>query len=302
MASPRRCRASRLLGLETEPETNTPNTQMTKRYYFMAGLPRSGSTLLSSLLSQNPEFHAGPSSPVFSTMQTVESHFRTDPFFKGFPKIAQGNAIIGNLIDQYYTDTDRPVVVDKNRAWPGNIRFIEGYIGQRAKILCPVRDIAEVIASFITMIHRHPYKEGNGRLNIIDEQLVKNGIPLTDDNRCDFIAGPQGILGHSIGAIQEALSHGQRDRLHFVEYKSLLSAPQKTMDAIYAFLGEERFSHDFENIENNHRENDLEIYGLQDMHEVRARLSDTSTEPKKVLSPYVLGRCGAMDLWKSQGH
>ena len=271
---------------------------MTKRYYFMAGLPRSGSTLLSALLNQNPQCHAGPSSPVFSTMYAVENHFRTDPFFNGFPKIAQGNAIIKNLIDQYYTDTDRPIVIDKNRAWPGNIRFIEGYIGQRAKILCPVRDISEVIASFIAMIHRHPYKEGFGRLNIIDEQLVRGSIPLTDDDRCDFIAGPQGILGQSISAIQEAISQGLGDRLHFVEYKDLLSSPQKTMDAIYRFLDEKSFRHDFENIENNQRENDFEVYGLEDMHEVRKQLGSSSVDPKKVLSPYVLSRCGSMNLWK----
>ena len=270
---------------------------MTKRYYFMAGLPRSGSTLLSAILSQNPRIHAGPSSPVFSTMLVVENHFRTDPFFKGFPKIEQGNAILKNLIEQYYSDTDRPVVIDKNRAWPANIRFIEGYIGQRAKVICTVRDISEVIASFITMIHRHPYKEGMGRLNIIDEQLVKNGIAINDDNRCDFIAGPQGILGQSLSAIQEAIRLGLRDRLHFVEYKDLMSNPQKSMDAIYAFLGEERFAHDFDNIENKHRENDLEIYGLEDMHEVRKTLGRVSTDPEKVLSPYVLSRCGAMDMW-----
>ncbi|MEO7108131.1 MAG: sulfotransferase [Rhodoferax sp.] len=270
---------------------------MTKRYYFMAGLPRSGSTLLSSLLNQNQLIHAGPSSPVFSTMHVVENHFRTDPFFKGFPKVAQGNAIIKNLIEQFYADCDRPIIVDKNRAWPANIRFIEGYIGQRAKVICTVRDISEVIASFIAMIHRHPYKEGDGRLNIIDEQLVRNGILLTDDNRCDFIAGPQGILGQSISAIQEAISLGLSDRLHFVEYKSLMAQPQKTMDAIYAFLGEESFSHDFENIENKYRENDLEIYGLEDMHEVRQKLGTASIDPKKVLSPYVLNRCGTMERW-----
>ena len=270
---------------------------MTKRYYFMAGLPRSGSTLLSAILNQNPQIHAGPSSPVFSTMLVVENHFRIDPFFKGFPKIAQGNAIIKSVINQFYDDIDRPVVIDKNRAWPANIRFIEGYIGQRAKVICPVRDISEVIASFITMIHRHPYAEGKGRLNIIDEQLVKNNIAINDDNRCDFIAGPQGILGQSIGAIQEAVRLGLRDRLHFVEYKDLMSNPQKSMDAIYSFLGEERFTHDFDNIENKHRENDLEIWGLEDMHEVRKTLGRTSTDPKKVLSPYVLSRCGAMGLW-----
>ena len=230
-------------------------------------------------------------------MMVIENHFRTDPFFRGFPKIDQGNLIIKSLIDQYYNDTDRHVVIDKNRAWPANIRFIEGYIGQRAKVICPVRDIREVIASFITMIHRHPYKEGVGRLNIIDEQLVRNGSTLNDDNRCDFIAGPQGILGQSISAIQEAIRLGFRDRLYFVEYKDLISKPQRSMDAIYAFLGEERFVHDFDNIENNHRENDLEIYGLDDMHEVRRSLGRTSPDPKTVLSPYVLSRCGAMNMW-----
>lgn len=273
---------------------------MTKRYYFMAGLPRSGSTLLSALLDQNPRIHAGPSSPVQSTMLVVENHLRIDPFFNGYPKIPQANSILKSLIDQFYADTDRPVVVDKNRAWPGNIRFIEGYIGQRAKIICPVRDIAEVIASFIAMIHRHPYKEGNGRLNIVDEQLVRNGLKLSDDNRCDFIAGPQGILGQSIAAIQEAQSHGLDDRLHFVEYKKLVANPQQTMDDIYTFLGEASFNHDFENIENRHREDDLQIYGLNDMHEVRQKLSASSIDPQKVLSPYVLGRCGNMNLWNSR--
>jgi sulfotransferase len=263
----------------------------------MAGLPRSGSTLLSALLSQNPNIHAGPSSPVFSTMFVVENHFRNDPFFKGYPKIAQGNAIITNVIDQYYNDTERPIVIDKNRAWPANIRFIEGYIGQRAKIICPVRDISEVIASFISMIHRHAYREGNGRLNIIDEQLVRNGIPMNDDNRCDFIAGPQGILGQSIAAMQEAFAQGMRDRLHFVEYKHLMAQPQKTMQAIYDFLDEDHFAHDFDHIENEHRENDLEIYGLEDMHAVRSKLGATATDPKKILSTYVLSRCGAMDMW-----
>ena len=35
-----------------------------KSYYFISGLPRSGSTLLSGILKQNPDFHADISSPV----------------------------------------------------------------------------------------------------------------------------------------------------------------------------------------------------------------------------------------------
>src|SRR3569832_2806671 len=35
-----------------------------KKYHFISGLPRSGSTLLAALLLQNPRFHAGMTSPV----------------------------------------------------------------------------------------------------------------------------------------------------------------------------------------------------------------------------------------------
>ena len=38
------------------------------KFYFDCGLPRSGSTLLTALLNQNPEIHAGTLSPVMELM------------------------------------------------------------------------------------------------------------------------------------------------------------------------------------------------------------------------------------------
>ena len=35
-----------------------------QHFHFISGLPRSGSTLLSAILLQNPRFHAGMTSPV----------------------------------------------------------------------------------------------------------------------------------------------------------------------------------------------------------------------------------------------
>jgi sulfotransferase len=35
-----------------------------QRFHFISGRPRSGSTLLSAILSQNPRFNAGVSSPL----------------------------------------------------------------------------------------------------------------------------------------------------------------------------------------------------------------------------------------------
>lgn len=265
----------------------------------MAGLPRSGSTVLGSILNQNPRFYVSPSSPVLSTMYAVEDHLKRDELFNGYPKPVQANQIISSIPHQFYSDIQKPVVIDKNRAWTARVPYIEGYIGeQKAKIICPVRDIDEILTSMIMMIRRNPYQEGQARINFIDEQLVKLNIPISDDSRCEYIAGPQGILGQSLNAIAEGIKQGFSDRLHFVEYQDLISSPQETINKIYEFLEEEIFEHTFTNLENKSRENDLATYGLGDMHEVRSELSSTAPSPSNVLSSYVLQKCNNMDIWR----
>ncbi|MBR8827105.1 MAG: hypothetical protein DSM107014_04230 [Gomphosphaeria aponina SAG 52.96 = DSM 107014] len=49
-------------------------TQLSSPVHLISGLPRSGSTLLAGILRQNPNFHAGMSSPVGGLMnQLLES-------------------------------------------------------------------------------------------------------------------------------------------------------------------------------------------------------------------------------------
>ena len=283
-------------------QVSTKKPALQKNYYFMAGLPRAGSTLLSSILNQNPRIYSGPSSPVLSTMFVIENHLLQDELFHGYPKPEQGHAIISNIINQFYDDVKKPVVVDKNRAWVARVSYIEQYIGQKAKIICPVRDIDEILTSMITMIRRNPYKEGQSRINFIDEQLVKLNIPINDENRCEYIAGPDGILGQSLNAILEGLNQGFGSRFHFVEYKDLVNKPKETMNKLYEFIGEEPFEHQFTNLKNQNREGDVNTYGLTDMHEVRPTLKSTSKDPKKVLSKEILDKCEGMDFWREKNY
>ena len=278
------------------------NNSKNKRFYFMAGLPRSGSTLLSSILNQNPKFYSGPSSPVLSTMYAVENHLANDELYHGYPKPEQASLIISNIIRQFYADVDKEVIIDKNRAWTARVPYIERYIGQKAKIICPVRDIDEILTSIIMMIRRNPYKEGNPRINFIDEQLVKLNIPINDDNRCEYIAGPEGILGQSLNAIMEGFNQEFGDRIHFVEYQDLVKRPEETIKKLYDFLEEEYYEHDFNDLQNQNREEDMKTYGLADMHEVRKELKNTAPKPIDILSPYVLEKCNGMDFWRINPH
>lgn len=273
-------------------------TQRKKTYFFMAGLPRSGSTLLSAILNQNPDVYSGPSSPVTGMMVAVEGLIAQDELFRAYPKPQQAGEIIANLLTHYYSDVHKPIIIDKNRSWVNRIHYIPGYFGFPPKILCPVRNIDEILTSFISMHRRNPY-QSNGKINFMDEMLVKSNIPLTDDNRCEFLASPNGILGQSYRGIEQALMEGRQKQLHFIEYSDLINDPQETMNKIYDFLELDHFEHDFTNLINQHQEDDSAVYGVADMHDVRKELGKISADPTEILSEEILAKCKDTEFWRN---
>ena len=262
---------------------------MDKTFYFMGGLPRAGSTLLSTLLNQNPRFHSGPSSPVLGAMFSLHDNFQGNELYTGYPKPDQVNEMVGSVIRHWYSDVEEEVIFDKNRAWTARVPFIEGYIRQEAKVIVPVRRLDEILASILTMIHRNTFKEGQPRINFVDEQLVKNNIPISDETRCQYLLTSQGgIVWESLNAVKLGVEEGHADKFLFVDYNDLVEDPQKELNEIYEFLGEEPFEHIFDNLSNEHREDDLTTYGLSDMHEVHSKLEKTSSDPSKVLPDSII--------------
>jgi hypothetical protein len=162
--------------------------------------------------------------------------------------------------------------------------------------LYPVRDVSEILASFISMIRRNP-PIVNERLNFIDQSLVKSGIPINDENRCRAIAGP-GILGQSFDGLKKALSEGYRANIHFIEYRDLVNKPRETMKKVYEFLNEPEYHHDFKNLVNVHQEDDARIYGFTDMHEVRPEVKSVAPPPEDVLPESVMELIKGAEFWR----
>ena len=254
----------------------------------MAGLPRAGSTLLSTLLNQNPRIYSGPSSPILGAMYTAHENFIGNELYTGYPKPDAANKIVGSIIDNWYYDIEKPVVIDKNRAWCARVPFIEGYIKQEAKIIVPVRRIDEILASILTMIKRNPFKDGQPRINFVDEYLIKANIQINDENRCNHLLNPDGILWESLNATKLGVDGGHGDKFHYVDYNDLVTDPQGQLNEIYEFLGEDSFPHSFDNLSNQHREDDITTYGLGDMHEVHSKLEKTSSDPSTVLPSSII--------------
>ena len=87
------------------------------RYHFLTGLPRSGSTLLSALLLQNPRFHAGMTSPVGGLFRGMLNQLGAGSEFGPVVTTEQRRRLARGLFDSYYADqaSSKEVIFDTNR-------------------------------------------------------------------------------------------------------------------------------------------------------------------------------------------
>ena len=267
-----------------------------KKYYFISGLHRSGSTLLSALLNQNPKFHSGSISPVLPIINNTEKFISNNECYISSPKPLQVHKIISSLIDQYHDDNQEEVVFDKNRMWPDYINYIEGYIKQKAKIICPVRNIDEILVSFLKLIHNNENKEF---FNPIDKEVIENDLPLNDYSRCKILLSPEWNLILAINAMKNAVDNNLRDRLLFVEYKDIVLNPASTFNIIYNFLGEDYYEHNFKTIKSKNEVKDAEFYNLKGLHDVREELKITSDNPKDYLTKDIIDECEQLQFWRN---
>jgi hypothetical protein len=91
------------------------------------------------------------------------------------------------------------------------------------------------------------------------------------ENRLDMWAGVGGPVGMAYNRIKDAQARGWGPQMHFVRYEMLTAKPAETMAAIYQFLGEELFQHDFENVAQVTTEDDR-VYGFAHLHTIRPQV------------------------------
>jgi sulfotransferase len=121
---------------------------MQRRFYFLGGLPRAGSTLLCNLLAQNPEIHATHTSGCMDVMFGVRNNWNNLIEHKAHPDNDAMQRVLRGILVSYYATVGKPVVIDKCRGWVSLIEMAEFALGRPVKILVPVRDIRDVLASF----------------------------------------------------------------------------------------------------------------------------------------------------------
>ena len=126
--------------------------------HFIAGLPRSGSTLLAAILRQNPRFHAGMTSPVGAMYMALEGAMSRRSEAAVFIDEEQRRAVLKGLFSNYYNAIHtHKLVFDTNRAWCTKLPAITQLFPE-SKFICCVRDISWIMDSIESLVRKNAFE------------------------------------------------------------------------------------------------------------------------------------------------
>ena len=265
------------------------------RFAFLAGLPRSGSTLISALLNQRNDVHVTGLSDASEIMRYVALNLAESENYRA-GETMQRAALLRGVLPAMYASAITDLVIDKGRMWgtPFYRQLLTEALGQPPQILSPTRPLSEIVASFVRMCRANPD-------NYIDRAMVGDDFlpywrkPI-DDARVDWILAPGGHLSAAMLSLYGAFQPDTADQYHVVEYAKLCNNTREVLAGIERFLDLDPFTYDLDGI-TGQPHHDAEVYGIPNMHHVRERIQRIDPAPETILSPYALARCELEDFW-----
>jgi len=247
---------------------------MIKNFVGLSGLPRTGSTLLSAILSQNPEIHTEGNSAVCQLMWDMQGSIygTCNEQLAASNRLDTGIGLIKNIPNIYYKDITASTVIDKCRSWtlPDNMAMLNKYFQHKPKVLVLERPLIEIVRSFVALRQANKYQGDpeEGLLDTWSEPIMR-----------------------SYEGVKWAKANNNGEFL-FVQYDDLLHNTKGVIEKIYKFCELESFKHDFNNIVNKHPEND-EVYGMLGQHDIRPTINKRDLDV--VLTEAIIKKCKAIE-------
>lgn len=215
----------------------------------LAGLPRSGSTLLANVLVQNPDIFVSGSSPlveieagisrIISQAPDVVAELAGDQLVGDKFAYGRYRSAMAAFAESYYADrSDREqaqVVFDKGRLWSNHAVLMRA-IFPESRIVVTVRDPRDIVASI---------ERQNRATGIFTSHTGQDAVR----DAASAIMSPNGSVGLFVRGIEDMLLR-ELPNVTFVRFESFLAQPQGQIDAIYTSLGLAPFKHDFVNVTN----------------------------------------------------
>lgn len=259
--------------------TSSPQSTPVRKYHFISGLPRSGTTLFSTIISQNPKFQASISGPLARFTRAVIQESSSQGGYRFQCPEDKRKDIIRNMFGTYYNNPEKEVIFDTNRGWNLMTPLLKDLYPD-SKIIVFVRDISWILDSFEQLVQKQPYS----MTSMFNEDENTNVY-----SRANAIMSEGRTLGFAYTALKQALNSNESENILLVEYESLAKNPKKVMQAVYKFIGEPYFEHDYNSVEytNEEFDNDVVLNNLHTTRKVVSLKSRSTILPKDLFDSFV---------------
>jgi sulfotransferase len=261
---------------------------MMRKYNFISGLPRSGTTLLSSILKQNPRFTAGISDVIQGYVNSIIESTNHSVGVNTTISVEKQRELIRGIFDNFYIDGNE-VCFNTNRGWSASTSLLKDLYPDFRMIIC-VREIPWILDSFEQLNSKNPYTikalyHHQANLSVYERtQMLMGDLP----NFAGYVAGP-------LANVKQSLFCNERNQICYVEYDDLVKNPLIIMKKIYNFLEEPWFDHDFDNVEDSYDEFD-QAAKIEGLHRVRKQVEFKQRRP--ILPNDLWHRYSSSSFWK----
>ena len=239
-----------------------------KKLFFLVAQPRSGNTLFTSIMNQNPDIACTPNSITLEIMKDLFLLKETD-VFQNYPDHKSLNNVLDAVYDNYYKDWPQQIIIDRGPVMTkGNFELMQKHFKRPFKCIVILRDVIDVLASYMKWYTENP-----------DAFPNRFGFK-NDEEKLSQIMNIKGAVAKDLEAIKNAFNYP--DICHFVKYDDLVARPEEEITKIYKFMEVPYYKHRFEDlkqVEVNGMKYDDTIVG-KNMHTIR-------TVVRKVNNPYI---------------
>lgn len=260
-----------------------------KVIHYLCGLPRAGNTILSTILNQNPNIAATPNSIITEIFRDLNNLKNTDVFLN-YPDHNSFDNVTKSVMHQYYKDWKEHIIIDRG-PWgaPNNLKFLKHYVNPKPKIVVLVRDVLEVLASFIDWADKN-YDAFPNRFGTMDTE-----------KRCDLLMNQDGLIVKELIAIKHLVDH-HPGTYKLVDYNEMVKNPEQIIKEIYQFYEIEPFKHNlktFKQFEVNGMGYDDKAVGAN-LHTIKTKgISKTKRNINKILPKSTIKKYGNLNVWKN---
>ena len=220
-------------------------------------------------MNQNPDLRVTADSITLEILSRIV-RLKKEVGFLNFPDHQSLDEVLKMVYPSFYRNWNYKYIIDRGPVGTiGNLALVKKYLKQPIKCIVLLRDLMDVLASYIKLFETDPTSFVNKYGNTIEKKL-------------NFVMRDQGKVVQELQCIEHLMKPENRQMAYFFKYDDFVLNPKKYIKEIYQFLEIPYFQHTFVDLDQ------LSINGIayndsilgKNVHTIRTK------EIKKLNNPY----------------